>query len=288
MSQPITTAQWSLSVRKRGSGSWEENQTVSTLWSVGAPARVAVAGDWHYNTTWARHVIEQIDALLVENELRLILHLGDFGFWPASPGKLFIATISKKLEQHNMHLWFVDGNHEWHTQLAQLHDGNPGPVPVDNRERIWHLPRGTRWEWHEQRWLAVGGAGTPDWRERIPYVSWWPEEVISPEDTARISADGRADVLMAHDCPWSLMPEMGEHPAWWDMSLCIESSQRLQLITFAAQPKQVFHGHLHRYRDEVIVAPWGAVRVTGLSFDGGSKNWGILDTRSLEITQLND
>jgi hypothetical protein len=34
---------------------------------------VAPAGDWHGNTQWA---------------IALILHLGDFGIWPRTPGRI--------------------------------------------------------------------------------------------------------------------------------------------------------------------------------------------------------
>jgi Calcineurin-like phosphoesterase len=248
------------------------------------PSRVIVAGDWHGNIAWASHVIEEAVELLPRDEPRLILHLGDFGLWPGTSGQQYITHLSKKLEEHDVHLWFADGNHEWHDKLGRLHQDEPGPVPVDpNQRRIWHLSRGTRWEWHGRVWLALGGAGSPDWRQRVPGKSWWPEEVITPEQSAAVITAGPADVLVAHDCPRRFMPRLPDPPAWWDLTLCHESSDRLQEVTNAVQPQHVFHGHLHTYRDDVIKMPWGTVQVLGLSADGMPGNWVVLDTRSMCI-----
>lgn len=238
--------------------------------------QVVIAGDWHGNTLWA---VNQIQHIAQEYpDIRLIVHLGDFGVWP---GSSYIRDVSLELKKHDITLVFVDGNHEWHDELDEWHIAVPGPVAIDRWERIWHLPRGTRWTWHGKKWLAVGGAGSPDAPARVHGVSWWPQEIISDRQMHEICDSGPADVLVSHDCPADLMPDqrlMPQIPSWWDMNPCYTSSGRLQEIVNATHPGRVFHGHLHLHRDHTV----NGIHVTGLDMDGEQGNWTVIDTRTLE------
>jgi len=247
-----------------------------------APNRVVIAGDWHTNTKWGMHVIEQAAIELhAEPGIKVILHAGDIGTkWPGFPDHF--TRLSEKLSECGVLLLMVDGNHDNHDWLGLMHANEPGPIPLDHNERIWHLPRGFRWEWNGIRWLAVGGAGSPDWKRRVPGASWWPQEVISTAEAREIAAGGDADVLLAHDCPAYFYPALAAPPSWWDLTVCHSSSQRLQDITDAAKPHRVFHGHLHVGRDDAFQASWGTVGVTGLDADGNDANWQVIDARTLE------
>ena len=179
-----------------------------------------------------------------------------------------------------MKMWFLDGNHDWHDDLDILHRTHPGAVEIWPGASVVHLPRGTRWMWHDREWLAVGGAGSPDWKLKAKQGKWFAQEVLLQEQADAVIAGGTADVLLAHDCPARWMLPMPELPSFWDMSKCEESSARLQMVVEAIQPSRLFHGHLHRYRDEIR----DGCRVTGLSNDGGPLNWGILDVRTLKLS----
>jgi hypothetical protein len=243
------------------------------------PDLIAIAGDWGGNVSWACHVIEQAAALLPQDGPRIIVQLGDYGLLPWQGDRNSIA-VEKELSRHRMAMWFLDGNHEWHNDLDVLHETQPGPAEIWPGASVVHLPRGTRWNWHGRRWLAVGGAGSPDWKLKSRQGKWFAQEVLSQEQADAVIADGSADILLAHDCPSTLMPQMPEPPSFWDMSKCHESSARLQRVTDAVQPSRIFHGHLHLYRDEIR----DGYHVTGLSNDGGPLNWGILDVRTLKLS----
>ncbi len=89
------------------------------------PSRVLVAGDWHGNRYWALNVIRRVPQLLAGEQRRLILHLGDFGIWPHDEGRRYLTAVSTALGQVGAELWFIDGNHEDFTQLAQM-----APAPL--------------------------------------------------------------------------------------------------------------------------------------------------------------
>lgn len=240
--------------------------------------RIVLAGDWHGSTDWALTVITQAGALLKPGAPRLIISLGDFGFWPG--GEEYISRLASALEDADMTIWFIDGNHEWHPRLAELHENDPGPVDIGGNGRIWHLPRGYRWTWHGRRWLAVGGAGSVDWRVRSLGTSWWREEVITGEQADRIIADGPADVLISHDCPAAFMPKFTmTMPSWWDFTYARPSSEQLQRIAGDTGVQRIFHGHMHKLLYSRHL-PTGAV-AQGLAADGMPGNWALLDPETM-------
>jgi hypothetical protein len=245
------------------------------------PDYAVIAGDWHRNGMWGTHVITQASKALVTEQKRLILQVGDFGLWEWR-GK-YTENMSVLLKQYQMWLLFADGNHENHDLLDELHVSEPGPVPVDSAKRIWHLPRGYRWEWHDLKWLAVGGAGSPDAPQRTAGFDWFPQEVITPAQVDEIIAGGLADVILAHDCPRDWLPPLPPPQSWWDMGPCYESAHQLQRITDAVQAHDVIHGHLHVSRDDMVASshPSGFTHVTGLNMDGRDDNWRVLSTRDM-------
>ncbi|WP_096303532.1 metallophosphoesterase [Jatrophihabitans sp. GAS493] len=105
------------------------------------PDRIAVAGDWHGNLWWAQQAIDRAAAA----QAQVIVQLGDFGFWTMTPAtRKFLQRLEARLDEHNIRLLFVDGNHEDHDRL------NARPINPDTglrliTDHIHHLPRGVRW-----------------------------------------------------------------------------------------------------------------------------------------------
>ncbi|MET7393783.1 metallophosphoesterase [Dactylosporangium sp. NPDC005572] len=228
------------------------------------PQRVAFAGDWHANTRWAVTAIDYAK----QQGADIIVHVGDFGYdFPAT----FLRNVTKALARAGLHLWFVDGNHEDFDLLSRYPIRGNGLREVT--DRIWHIPRGHRWEWAGTSFLGCGGAHSVDrpWRE--PGVSWWRQETITEEDAARCVAGGPVDVLVAHDCPAGVMiPGVDDRdgpPPFppLELQLANEHRQVLRRIVDALQPALIVHGHYHvlyTARPEFTNRP----RVLGLDCDG--------------------
>lgn len=248
-----------------------------------APGLIGVAGDWHANAAWATRAIKRITASLPAvdgGQPRLIVHLGDFGIWPDSAGLDYVRQVDAALERADAHLWFIDGNHEDYTMLARLARGPGGRRRVT--DRIWHLPRGHRWRWHDRGWLALGGGVSLDRAVRTPGRDWWEEEEISAAQAAAVAAGGAADVMITHDCPQRVTHSFPAPPSWWspaDLARNDAHRERLQEVTDAVRPRWLMHGHLHRSYQRRVDMGWGHVEVTGFARDGVLHgNWGILDT----------
>lgn len=245
------------------------------------PGRIVVAGDWHANTAWACSAIVQAGKALAEEEVRILLHLGDFGFWHGSAGTQFLRSVSEACYQGDVTLLVVRGNHE-NPEVTRRHSILE-PIRVSRRIR-W-LPDGYRWQWHGREWVAAGGAVSPDRVLRKEGLSWWPEEELSEEDALQIMAGGPADVLVSHDVGDGVNLALPPWPRGWDYADLTRGERhrsRLQAVADSVKPSYWMHGHYHRVYQQMCDFGYGPVRVTGLDMDGTPGNWAVLDVRTME------
>lgn len=250
------------------------------------PNHVVLAGDWHGNFGWARHVISLLPTLLPDEESPLILHAGDFGVWPGVGGKTFLEVVDKALEAVNGRLWFVDGNHEWFPRLHGLL--NIGTIfdlpewPVNVSWRTQWLPRGYRWTWHDKTWLALGGAVSVDKALRTEGHDWWPEEEITDADATKALVGGPVDVMLCHDAPSEVQMTMGPWPRSWDVADEVRSNahrRRLQGVVSKLEPSLFIHGHYHQHVRQFSQET--GMDVIGLNLDGVDDNYTVLNVRHL-------
>lgn len=241
-----------------------------------APARIAIAGDWHGRLEFAADAVRQAKRAGAD----AIVHLGDFGYQFEFS---YLYTLGLVLQ--DTPLFFVDGNHE---NFDVLHRH---PLAADGTrtltQHITHLPRGFSWTWHGHRWLALGGAHSVDRAHREPGVSWWPEERLTREETARAVRAGKVDVMVCHDSPAGVPTPSSYPPGTFpaeDEAIAAEHRTRVREVVDAMKPSLLFHGHFHtRYEAEL-----DGTRVVGLAHDRSSlaENLILLDARTLETTAL--
>lgn len=244
-------------------------------------SKILFAGDTHGNLSHLRYLIkvagwEGLDRIVV---------LGDFGYWEhTEEGVQFLDKLNTLLQESNVHLFFVDGNHD---NVDLLREKYPHGATLDTgslrygfatpvRERIWYLPRGLRWTWHGARFIALGGAYSVDKQWRVdaekkkgkPGTLWFPGEQMTDMDMARILAEdnGPVDIMLAHDKP------MASDPGWNTKVLaqCIPNQERLQVAVETLTPRLFLHGHLHVRYEEMIPLPGDmdvGCRVVGLGAD---------------------
>lgn len=242
--------------------------------------KIAFAGDWHGNIYWARQAIE----FAAEEGGDIILHLGDFGY-DFRPD--FRSSIEASLKRNNLTLRFVDGNHEDFTWLYAK------PIGVDGlREitpRVYHMPRGYRWEYDGVKFLAVGGAFSVDRQWRELGESWWAQETLTDEDIARASEGGPVDVLISHDCPSGVnIPGLERNAHNFPPSALAQSHEhrtRLRQIVEAVQPKSIWHGHYHIPYHGVVKFDYGTALVCGLDCDSGSVRSNVV---TVDLADLRD
>lgn len=237
------------------------------------PVTVALAGDWHANTPYARRAIEHARA----GGADAIVHLGDFGY-------LFDAEYLEALDAAlgDMPLYFIDGNHERFPWLLERPTDARGVRPVS--ARIAHLPRGYRWTWRGRSWLALGGAHSVDRQFRTPDVEWWSEETVTPDDVRRAIEPGAVDVLVCHDAPAGI-PVPHTYP---DGTFPLEDERigeahrdTVRAVVDGTHPRLIAHGHFHQHYRSTL----GTAAVIGLAHDHHDPEFNVafIDTASLAL-----
>lgn len=256
------------------------------------PQRIAVVGDWHGN---ARYVFKALKRLRSEN-VDLIIHLGDFGYFPKETSSLpecwFANHVSNLIDKLDLPpLFFIDGNHEHHALLNTIPLDKDGVRPI--AKNVFHLPRGYAWEWHGEKYLALGGATSVDANMRTEGIDWFPEESLSLKDVENTLTAGKVKAIFAHDAPDRyIIPGIAGNVTWIPRKLLIEASVHrriMGMIVDEVQPDWFFHGHFHvAYASERALPNGGVTEIIGLDRDGTnfSSHMVIYDVVEQEIELL--
>lgn len=254
-------------------------------------ARLVIAGDVHGNDKFITYLADRAR----QHDCAGIVQLGDFGFWPDQ--RVFrnerrvvlndgwLTHVAGILLDHRVWMRVIDGNHDFHPGAAASYPRGPdGIAPIRDCLLDW-ATRGSRWEWCGVAFGALGGAASVDWQARIPGLTWWPTEVITDEEIAKLG-DHKLDVLFTHDAP---MGTVGRHIPG-GLSPDEESLRNREKVDEArrnTRPELQLHGHFHlRYSDR---ASEPDTRVEGLAADiqwalrRHGLAWGILDIPSLDF-----
>lgn len=229
----------------------------------GPGVKVLVVGDTHGVYQWVEQtVIPYAKAAGCST----IMQVGDFGFvWDNRlthvDGEL--DRLHEALSAAGIVLVFLPGNHENHPMLQRLSEdaekNEDGHYIL--RPTIVYTGRVAAWTWDGLRMAAVGGAASIDRDERVPGVSWWPEEMLQPDEVCDAVQLGPVDILFTHDAPTGvpirLLPDVAStaHRAY------------MAQVGLAVSPAYWFHGHYHDslfYRFHHLV---GTATVRGLDCD---------------------
>lgn len=242
------------------------------------PTRLLVAGDSHGDPNHVTFLVGQA----VEHNCDAILHLGDLGFFPKWAPE-FLDLTGQLLEQNELALYFVEGNHEDYPRLHDPRHRQVGPFRRIELSKglgsgaIWHIPRGARWSWRGIRFLGVGGAYSIDRHQRGLGIDWFFEETLSEEDYRRIVAEpDKVDVCVFHDAP-SGAPIPNELIYSFD---AIWNRELLRKIVNHVRPALVLHAHYHSAYEGSFKSEADAlsVAVVGLDCDQSpSRSWLVLD-----------
>lgn len=235
-----------------------------------------MAGDFHGEHAWARHVLKAAGRA----GSHAVVQVGDFGVYPDRGGVHFLNEVNRWAQQLGIPVLFVDGNHEDFDFLESF--------PIDDasglralRPWVLHAPRGHRWTWRGLVWLALGGATSLDRADLTEGFDWFPGEAITTGDGFRAVGGGEADVMVTHDCPGGVLIP-GLRPGRWSQEALIDADAHralLRQVVEAIRPTHLFHGHFHtRYDAELDLGQGLLTQVRGLDMNGtGAKGYFHLD-----------
>ncbi|TFD04163.1 metallophosphoesterase [Cryobacterium sp. TMT1-66-1] len=249
--------------------------------------RVALAGDWHGDTSWVSKAIPYLARAMPG--VRTILHAGDFGFWGGSG---FLKTVDYWCERAGLQRVMVTpGNHEDWPALVEAFSRNFGQ-PVQLSAAVWMMPRGFRFTLAGRSFMSFGGAASLDYADRTSGRDWFYEEVATDSEVDAAIAGGPVQTLLLHETVDGGTPLVqriiNANPMGWnseELAYSAASRARVTRLAVAVSPEIVVHGHIH-VKDE-------AVRVTGtriysLNCEDGTGNLASLDLLSGDWEWLGD
>jgi hypothetical protein len=98
--------------------------------------RVLIAGGAHGNTA----SVEGLVGTAAEQGCPIVIQVGDFGYFPDHPeGPRFLTAVDTACSRDGVELWFIDGNHDDHSALAEHRERD---TPVALTEDVIYIPRG--------------------------------------------------------------------------------------------------------------------------------------------------
>lgn len=250
--------------------------------------RVVIAGDTHGNTAW----VEELVSTAAGQGCPIVIQVGDFGFFPDHPeGPRFLTALDAACSREGVEVWFIDGNHDDHTALAEHRERD---TLIALTEHVTYIPRGARVVLGGLTFGFLGGAFSVDWRDRTHGIDWWPNELPDHSDVARLGAH-ELDVLIAHDAPAGIDLAAWRLPAE-DQVRADEARRLITAAVEATLPRTVVHGHWHHAHDTELswidriatersgALTWQSTRVIGLSCDGDPVGgWLVLDLATLDV-----
>lgn len=248
------------------------------------PKKLMLAGDWHGNLPWAFKALNCAKYQGADT----VLHVGDFGFWRDTYAtQQYLTEVQRECEALGLLLYWVDGNHEDHGRLEGLgaHDVGAEPWCLGHLDRIVHLPRGYRWEWWGDTWMALGGAASIDQSFRVEGEGWWPGEFLREAQAKYAMRSGQVDIIVAHDAPaaaqipginpgkdlWLQVSGLRRKVPDWVMANAQLHREVVQNVCDAVKPKEFYHGHYHKAYEALARLRGGAyMSVRGLDKDDTS------------------
>lgn len=172
-----------------------------------------ITGDVHSEIGRFVYKDGAINRTLTEKDTLLIA--GDFGF-------VFKENAAEKRKREILSklcftIAFVDGNHENFTLLNNypVEIWNGGKVHVINRNslgvpKVIHLMRGQVYMIEGKKIFTFGGGNSMDKAIRLPYRSWWLDEMPSNDDFKEAISnlekhDYKVDYIITHAAPEDTM-----------------------------------------------------------------------------------
>lgn len=188
-----------------------------------------------------------------------VIVCGDFGYVWFGDGRddTALDRLEKKLPYT---LLFIDGNHE---NFNVLNDVEKYPLTsmfggtVQRiRPHIIHLMRGEIYEIEGKTFFTMGGAASQDKMYRTEGISWWPQEIPSPQEIDHAEKtlnahDRKVDYILTHCMPTTcmfyaahnnLIPHLMEPK---DDAI----TEYLDSVMATVCYKHWFCGHYHTYRE---------------------------------------
>jgi len=203
---------------------------------------IVVMGDTHMDFGW-------VNSFINKRHPKIILQVGDFGYWPKCSTYTEIKTQGTKI-------YWCDGNHE---DFANLKTDKINEI----QPNVYYMPRGSTLVLPDGRTvLFIGGAASHDKDWRTPGLDWFPHEIITQKDLDNLpDPNTKIDIVISHTCPLVFNPIA--NPLYPQDP----SQLALELVFDRFRPKQWYFGHYHMYiKGDYCGCHWTCLNLTSAGY----------------------
>ena len=239
---------------------------------------VFITGDIHGNNSIEKLNDEHFDSAGLSRDDYVII-LGDFGLVWSDPMNTDEAYWLDWLEKKPWTTLFIDGNHE-NFDLLGAYNTEPwhGGQVRYIRDHIMHLCRAEVFEIGGHAFFCMGGAYSVDKQWRMPYETWWPQEVPNEEvralADAKIAEVGEVDYVLTHCPPSEALHELVHDSLIFDLNIDEYNLWLQRNVGDALRFKRWFFGHMHV--DQPYSKPYTPLYDCIYDLDGtGRTNYGV-------------
>ena len=206
---------------------------------------IYVTGDTHAERM---HFLNyRIDPGWTEDDIHIVC--GDWGFLLRDNAAEH--QFLDLLEQRPCTFCFVDGNHENFPAISRYPEEiwNGGRIHRIRRNVI-HLMRGQVFTLQGKKIFTFGGAYSIDRDTRVLNISYWEEELPTPEEyreaVRNLELHGNeVDYILTHTAPREMIRRMGYNPDPHEMEL----AGFLEYVMYQVKHRHWYCGHWHMDRD---------------------------------------
>lgn len=253
--------------------------------------RVAIAGDWHTSSLWARASLRRIRQ--AAPDVKTLLHLGDFNLTTNLPWTAYRRALVETMEETGIErILITPGNHDHWGQLSPRFGTHPNaPYVLPKTQSISFLPPGYRFKIAGRSFLSFGGAASPDQERRIEGTNWWPSEEPTTADVDRALQGGTVDVMLSHEAVDGGTKRVDDiiagptNKLFTERGLAASARTRSKVTSVWTQvaPTILFHGHMHVQAEGHTKS---SRSVYSLAANNQAGNLGLLDLQELLWTWM--
>jgi predicted MPP superfamily phosphohydrolase len=184
----------------------------------------------------------------------VVIVLGDFGCpWSNDPQNKEDLYLAKWYFQKPYIVLVIPGNHENYGRIMQMpEDSVFGAKCRKYTDNIFIIDKNEILTIEGKTFYCFGGAMSVDKAQRVPYISWWPEEDANTKDQydmkTRISYVKGVDYVLTHTCPDRVANNMFTMFSNHYYDAC-PTRKILDFLDENIQFKHWYFGHWHEDRE---------------------------------------
>jgi hypothetical protein len=123
-------------------------------------------------------------------------------------------------------------------------------------DNVFYFRRNCEYRIEGKKLLVLGGALSTDKDRRKPYKSWWPEELLSPQEEQELISNTKGkiyDAVLSHTAPFSRLPDIFVNRDSADYGYPVDPTTKIyDRLIESVGCKDWYFGHFHRNKDKEI------------------------------------